>query len=206
MHVVLISCRFLLVTVRAMLDRVVARDDAHLRPLFASQAMAKRLATGLRHVEAYLRRVLLVMALEIEPTLVDARGPMRRPRGQKAYSKSGPQFRILQNAAPSSDALLQAFEQNKERLLGPTTHQHDPQTIAMTRLYQRLDQLTTIVRDPLARAKRLAFYLARNRPGPFFAPNSALRPPGAWGTEARATFDALSGETRVWGIPIIVGL
>jgi hypothetical protein len=194
MHAVLISCRFLLVTVRAMLDRVLLRDDAYLRPAFGSQAMAKRLATGLRHVEAYLRRVLLVMALELEPTLVDVPRPLGRPKGSKAKAKAKacPHFCILPKTPPLSYALMQAFEQKKEGLVSQGIR--DPQPVAMARLYERLDHLAIIIVDPLKRAQRLAFYLARKKPGPFFAPNLMLRTPGVWGTEARATFDVLAHD------------
>jgi hypothetical protein len=192
MHAVLLSCRFLLATVRAMLDRVVMRDDAYLRPSFASQAMAKRLATGLRHVEAYLRRVLLVMALELEPTLVDVQRPVRRTPACKikGKAKAAPHFCILPKAPPPSYALLRAFENRKERLEGHGIR--DPQPVDMARLYQRLNHLAIIIGDPLKRAQRLAFYLARKKPGPFFAPNFMLRTPAVWGTEARASFDALA--------------
>jgi hypothetical protein len=191
MHPVLISCRFLLQTVRALLDQVRARDGVYLdRPAFGARGMARRLASGLGLVEAYLRRVLLVMALELEPTLVDVRGPMRRPHGKKAKGKSAPHFCILPKELPPSDATLLAFERRKEMRAYTGT----PQPVALGRLYQRLDQLTAIVADPLARAKRLAFHLARNKEGPILAPNHALRPPGSWGTEARATFFALEHD------------
>jgi hypothetical protein len=192
MHAVLLSCRFLLATVRAMLDRVVMRDDAYLRPAFASGAMAKRLATGLRHVEAYLRRVLLIMALELEPTLVDVQRPLRRTPACKikGKAKAAPHFCILPKAPALPYALMQAFEQRKNNHVNQGGR--DPQPVAMARLYERLNHLSIIIGDPLKRAQRLAFYLARKKPGPFFAPNSMLRPPGVWGTEARASFDALA--------------
>jgi hypothetical protein len=194
MHAVLISCRFLLVTVRAMLDRVVLRDDAYLRPAFATLAMAKRLSTGLRHVEAFLRRVWLVMALELEPTLVDVQRPLCRPKGRKtkakAKGKATTRFCILPKAPGLPYALMQAFEQKRDGLVRHGNR--DPQPVAMARLYERLDHLSIIIGDPLKRAQRLAFYLARKKPGPFFAPNLMLRTPGVWGTEARASFDALA--------------
>jgi hypothetical protein len=85
MHPVLSSCRFLLSVIRALMEGVRARDELYLaRPVFASCAVARRLAAGLAHVEAYLWLVLIVMALELEPTLKDRRGPMRRPHGRKA--------------------------------------------------------------------------------------------------------------------------
>jgi hypothetical protein len=195
MHAVLLSCQFLLVTVRAMLDRVRVRDDLYLHwPAFASQAVAKRLSTGLRHVEAFLRRVLLVMALELEPTLVDVPRPLGRPQERnakaKAKGKAAPHFCILPKELPPSYSVLQAFEKRKESLMSKGIR--DPQPVAMARLYERLDHLAAIVNDPLARAKRLAFYLARNKEGPILARNQMLRLPGFWGTEVRATFDGLA--------------
>jgi hypothetical protein len=193
MHAVLISCRFLLATLGAMLDRVRARDDLYLHwPAFASQAVAKRLATGLRHVEAYLRRVLMVMALELEPTLVDVQRPVGRSqrRNAKAKDKVAPHFCILPKELPPSYAVLQAFEKRKEGRVGQGIR--NPQPVEMARLYERLDHLAAIVNDPLKRAQRLAFYLARNKEGPILARNQMLRLPGFWGTEVRATFDALA--------------
>jgi hypothetical protein len=194
MHPVLISCRFLLATLQALLDQVRARDNVYLdRPAFGARGMARRLAAGLRLVEAYLRRVLLVMALELEPTLVDVRGPMRRPHGRKRKAQAGPHFCILPKDLPPSDATLLAFERCKDNLMW-LCKGVPPQPVALGRLYQRLDQLTAIVTDPLARAQRLAFYLARTKEGPILAPDPTLRPPGSWGTEARASFVALEHE------------
>jgi hypothetical protein len=193
MHPVLISCRFLLATLQALLDQVRSRDNVYLdRPAFGARGMARRLAAGLRLVEAYLRRVLLVMALELEPTLVDVRGPMRRPHGRKKTGVAAPHFCILPKDLPPSDATLLAFEQREEMLIRGKGV--PPQPVALGRLYQRLDQLTAIVTDPLARAQRLAFYLARTKEGPILAPDPTLRPPGSWGTEARASFVALEHE------------
>jgi hypothetical protein len=189
MDAVLISCRFLLVTVRALLDGVRVRDNVYLlRPAFGSRHMAGRLARGLAFVEAYLRRVLLIMALELEPTLVDVRGPMKRPHGRKGKGISAPHFCIFPKEEPPSEVLLYALEQRKDihARNGP------PPPVAMGRLYQRLDQLCAIVADPLVRAKRLAFYLARNREGRIFAPDPMVRPPGYWSSEAKASFYSLA--------------
>jgi hypothetical protein len=193
MHAVLISCRFLLVTLGAMLDRVRVRDDLYLHwPAFATLAVAGRLARGLRHVEAFLRRVLLVMALELETTLVDVQRPVGRPQGRnaKAKGKAAPHLCILPKELPPSFAVLQAFEKRKDGREGQGIR--DPQPVEMARLYERLDHLAAIVSDPLKRATRLAFYLARNKEGPILARNQMLRLPGFWGTEVRATFDGLA--------------
>jgi hypothetical protein len=196
MHPVLISCRFLLNTLRALIDGVRVRDDVYLhRPVFGSRGMAQRLASGLAHVEAYLRRVLLIMALELEPTLVDVRGPMRRPHGRKSKGKAGPSLCIFPKDEPPSPELLHTFAKRKDTLA--RAGYREPQPVAMARLYQRLDHLSKIARDPLARAKRLAFHLARNREGPLFTPDPMLRPPGAWNAEAKASFIALGYDIQM---------
>jgi hypothetical protein len=197
MEPVLVSCRFLLSVVRALIDAVRVRDNLHLdRAEFARAAVAKRLASCLGYVEAYLRRVLLVMALELEPMLEDKRGPMRRPHGRKA--KGGvvapARFVILnERLGAFPEDTLHAIAQ-RNALRPKPQGRPAPQPIAMARLFQRLDTLAAIAREPLARAKRLAFHLARNREGPIIAPNLNLRPPSYWNTDARATFDALAHD------------
>jgi hypothetical protein len=91
---------------------VRVRDELYLvRPAFAARAVARRLAAGLAHEEAYLRRVLIVMALELEPTLKDRRGPMRRPHSRRAKNGVGAaRFSGLQDRVPPLSAeVLRAF-------------------------------------------------------------------------------------------------
>ncbi|MEM1087914.1 MAG: hypothetical protein AAGH90_09295, partial [Pseudomonadota bacterium] len=52
-----------------LLASVTARDHLQLNPATITKAAAKRLRQGLRQIEAYLRRVLILMALMLEPGL-----------------------------------------------------------------------------------------------------------------------------------------
>jgi hypothetical protein len=194
METVLASAGFVLSVVRALIDAAWVRDNLYLkRPDFAARAAARRLASSLRYIEAYLRRVLVVIALEIEPMLVDDRGPMRRPHGKKANKAltKPPCFTVLNGYGPPlSETVINRLEARADACK-PHSDQLMPQPVAMERLYLRLDHLAAIVRDPLARAKRLAFHLARSKEGPIVTSDPAIRPPSHWKTDARATFVAL---------------
>jgi hypothetical protein len=197
MESVLTSARLLLSIVRDLIDAVRVRDDFDLsRPKYASRSVAQRLASGLRYIEAYLRRVLLVMALEIEPMLKDKRGPMKRPHGKKDLNRwnKPPAFVILNDHNPAMPFEIQNkfAEAQADRMR--QYYRPEPKPVHIGRLYQRLDQLCAIAKNPLARAKRLAYHLARNREGPILAPDIGLRPPSTWNTEARATFFALAHD------------
>jgi hypothetical protein len=62
----------------------------------------------------------------------------------------------------------------------------------MGTLYAQLDYLAKIASNPVARAKRLAFHLARSHEGMIIAPEASRRIAGRWGTQARASFDAMA--------------
>lgn len=190
MHPVLQSCCLFLATLRMLIDSVRGLGlSGGARPAFASQAVARRLAVGLRIVEAYLRRVLIVMALELEAELVDAPKPMRRPHGRKKVAGL-PGFTVLAGRGkPLSEVALDAMTLGVKRQQRLRTA---PAPVGLGRLYQRLDQLAAIAADPMARARRLAFDLARRLPGPILAPDPRLRPPQNWGLEVSTTFDAMA--------------
>jgi hypothetical protein len=192
MHPVLSSCRVFLTVLRDLIAGVRAKAGV-ARPAFASQAVTRQVAAGLRLVEAYLRRVLIVMALEIEPSLVDAAaqddsGPLPRPDGRKRASSSAG-FRVLDDGRLPlrEDWHLEVRDWHR-----PTAASRAP--MAMGRLYRRLDQLAAIAADPLRRARRLAFHLARCRPGLILAPDIEMRPPLTWRPEAALGFNALAHE------------
>jgi hypothetical protein len=179
---------FLMTTAQSLVAAVTTRDNLHLRPNVASKAVAARLAGGLRLLRAYLRRLIILIALEMEWHLVDTRGPMKRPHGRKSkpcqkfslkgldadkispwLNGGGPQFKSAKAQAPST-----------------------PVPIDMTKLYAQLDYLAGIAINPVTKAKSLAFYLARRRAGILMAPQGPRRIPGRWGTEVRASFDAMA--------------
>jgi hypothetical protein len=119
MHPVLSSCRVFLNVLRDLIAGVRAGIGVE-RPEVASKAVAARVAAGLRLVEAYLRRVLIVMALEIEPSLVDAPKPMRLRRSngrRKAARPAG--FKVLdQGRVALPEDVLLGFNQDRA---GPHT-------------------------------------------------------------------------------------
>jgi hypothetical protein len=197
------SCRIFLDILRDLIAG--ARAEASLlgeRPARAPRIMAQKLAAGLRMVEACLRNLLLAMALEFEHGLVEARRPLGRPHKRKVLIRKrrlkvlNARFNPLAKNAMKSFEALKALGQGQKAKTPRTA----PQLVDMHRLNQRLDQLSAIVADPVGRARRLAYHLARNRPGPIHPPDTTLRPPGHlcqyWRTEASITFSALAFEIQ----------
>ncbi|NBC20961.1 MAG: hypothetical protein GVY06_07975 [Alphaproteobacteria bacterium] len=58
-------------------------------------------------------------------------------------------------------------------------------------LLKRLCDLRGLIDHPAPRARRLAWYLARRRPGWLLAPDGPAGPSGRFGTEMSAIFDAM---------------
>ena len=61
---------------------VLVRDGLIMRPNFVSKAVLGRLRTGIRALEAFLRRILILMALEIEHDLVYVHQPENMARAK----------------------------------------------------------------------------------------------------------------------------
>ena len=183
---------FLIATVQSLVAAVNTRDNLHLRPALARRSVAARLASGMRVLRAFLRRLIILIALDLEWGLVDTRGAMKRPHKRKSASScagfslkgldadkvspwlnsDGPQFKTVQDSQTYST----------------------PIPIDMTKLYAQLDFLAGIAANPIAKAKRLAFHLARTRHGILMAPEGPTRIAGRWGTEVRASFDAMAAS------------
>jgi hypothetical protein len=186
----LASFAFLIATVQSLAAAVTTRDNLHIRPTLASKAVAARLVSGMRLLRAFLRRLIILIALEMEWHLVDTRGEMKRPHGRKTKSSAG--------------FALGGLEANK---VSPWLNRDGPQfntaakqtratpiSIDMTRLYAQLDFLAQIAANPIVKAKRLAFHLARKRHGIIMAPQGPPRIAGRWGTEVSASFDAMAAS------------
>jgi hypothetical protein len=184
---ILASCRVFLNALRQLIDAVRATDGmSGLRPAYGSKVIAAKMAAGIRMVEAYLRRVLLVLAFELEPTLVDALRPVARPHGRKSKARAAP-FKVLDwrgQRFPDDGLTVAARKQ--------PAAQGRAQPVALGRLYTRLDQLAAIAANPLIRARRLAFHMARSHAGPILAPDKALRHVQRWGVETAATFSLMA--------------
>jgi hypothetical protein len=190
----LASFATLIATAQGLADAVNVRDNVYLRPALACKAVAARLGSGLILLRAFLRRLIILIALDLEWSLVDKRGPMKRPHGRKATSSAGFSLGGLdtQNASPWLNSDGPAFKPREKTVPGSPTH------IDMTKLYAHFDYLAGIAADPLAKAKRLAFHLARaypyNQYGIIIAPQGPKRIAGRWGTRVSASYDAMAAS------------
>jgi hypothetical protein len=190
----LASFTFLMTTARSLAAAVTTRDNLHIRPPLASKAVAARLVSGMRLLRAFLRRLIILIALEMEWSLVDTRGEMKRPHGRKSKTLACAKFSLTCfDANKVSPWLNGDGPQFKALVRADHTHVHSiPAPIDMTKLYAQLDFLARIAANPVAKAKRLAFHLARARPGIIMAPQGPPRIAGRWGTQVSASFDAMA--------------
>ena len=184
---------FLIATVQSLVAAVNTRDNLHLRPPVAYKAVAMRLASGMRVLRAFLRRLIILIALDMEWGLVDTRGDMKRPHKRKSQSScAGFSLKGLDadKVSPWLNSDGPQFKANTDITQTYTT----PVPIDMSKLYAQLDFLAKIAANPIANAKRLAFHLARTRQGIIMAPEGPQRIAGRWGTEVRASFDAMAAS------------
>jgi hypothetical protein len=206
MHPVLKANLVLITVLRALLDAVralIALDGvtASGRPEFARQSVARRLKSALRIAEAYLRRMLLVMALEMEPMLVDARQPLPARRGKRrARTGTALRFRVFDpRFKPVTAAVERRWDEAADqrrttrRLRGRRAGCRTP-LVAMAPLYRRLDWLAEVAADPMRKVTRVAVALARFKPGWLCKPDPDIRMPGRWGTEASMLFDVMGHQ------------
>lgn len=171
--------------------RVLSRDDGHLAPETLTRAAAARLRSGIRALEAWLRRVILCLALQLEPTLQPDRSEYVKLDRPRRLAPPRPRLRMF-----ADGRLLFAGERFPRGGLpasGPRAGLARPDTIWAAPLLARLAALRPLIEAPDARARRLAFHLARRRPGPLPVPGArgAVRP-RQFGTEASALYDALA--------------
>ncbi len=190
----LASFTFLIATLQSLMAAVTTRDNLHLRPPLARKAVAARLASGLRLLRAFLRRLIILIALELEWGLVDTRGEMKRPHKRQSKSSAGFSLPVLDankvspwlnNDGPDFKTVVKNDYQQRY---------NTPVDIDMAKLYAQLDYLAGIAADPIAKAKRLAFHLARAQHGIIMAPKGPPRIAGRWGTQIRASYDAIAAS------------
>jgi hypothetical protein len=184
----LTSFAILIATAQSLASMVNVRDQLHLRPATACKAVAARLRSGLIVLRAFLRRLVILIALDMEWTLVDTRGPMKRPHKRKAKSRAVLTLGGLdvQGASPWLNAVGPNFKARVK------TGNNGPVEVNMAKLYAQLEYLAKIASDPTAKAKRLAFHFARTYEGLMMAPQGPKRIAGRWGTEVRACYDAIA--------------
>ena len=210
MDPVLQSCQFIIRIVRDLIAGVrysgLTNGGSQASGFVTTRAAAQRLVAGLRLAEAYLRRVLLVMALELEPSLVDTPQPQARPRNSTTKPKAVvacAAFKVFVKVPALPEDILTKLRQGDFSRTQPSEDHAQPKPIYIGRLQARLDNLAKIASDPLSRARRLAFHLARVRHGPMFEPDRHVRPSNSlgrlrrlWNTETSATFDAIGMDIR----------
>jgi hypothetical protein len=184
----LASFAILIATAQSLADAVRVRDNLHLRPHFASKAIAARLASGMIVLRAFLRRLILLIALKLEWDLVDKRGVMKRPHGRKMTPSSAKLSLTCLDSLKPSPWLNSAGPKFR-----PVIKSDGRSTlpIDMANLYAQLDFLSGIAANPLAKAERLAFHLARRRNGIIMAPIGPKRIAGRWGTQVSAAYDGI---------------
>jgi hypothetical protein len=180
----LASFTMLIATAQSLADAVNVRDNVYLRPALATKAVAARLRSGLIVLRAFVRRLIILIALEMEWSLVDTRGAMKRPHGRVSKSHAVLNLGGLETYKDSS--WLNGY--------GPETYQTPigPTQINMAKLYAQLDYLAKLAADPAAKAKRLAFHMARTHEGMILAPQGPRRIAGRWGTQVSAFYDAIA--------------
>jgi hypothetical protein len=187
---------YLITTATNLAAAVNTRDDLHLRPEIARKAVAARLVSGLRVLKAFLRRLILLIALDLEWGLIDTRGEMKRPHGRKSKSFCyKPNLHILDpdTLSPWIGGNCPKFVIDKmyEPRQVRDPRYNPPVYVEMAKLYAQLSYLSDLAANPLAKAKRLAFHIARTREGIILAPDPIKRIPGRWDTEVRALYFAM---------------
>jgi hypothetical protein len=178
--------------------RAIGKSELMGRPEFVRQAVAARLRAGVRALEAFLRRLLILMALEIEPDLIAVVRPenLARAKARKMPRAKKPFLQIY----PMPDRPYSFdFGSMFGVLRAPCAsdiHSHaailPPVTVPIGRWLEQLDYLHDIIKDPFAKARRLAFSLARQRHGLLMAPPQHPRVMRGQGTEATAIYDAMA--------------
>jgi hypothetical protein len=179
--------------------RVIGKSELMGRPEFVIKAVAARLRAGVRALEAFLRRILILMALEIEPDLDFVWRPENMARRKESDKKQRTKKPFLQIYNMPDRPYHFAFEQKFGAPCGSGTTDADthaatlpPVTVPIGRWLAQLDYLYDIAKDPIAKARRVAFSLARCRHGILMAPPAHPRVMRRCGTEASAIYDAMA--------------
>ena len=144
--------------------KVIARDNLNLGPSAISLAAAARLRRGLRAMHAYVRRVLILLALEIEHnlTLDNSERPRRMgPRKPRVKTTSIP---IFSRDGPQSDFLCREGDFKRKK--------GDFKTGNPAPLLDRWRALKDLLESPDKRARRLAIIMARRKEGMLLPPDA----------------------------------
>ncbi|MDJ0920777.1 MAG: hypothetical protein QNI84_06585 [Henriciella sp.] len=154
-----------------LFGKVLARDGLNLAPASLTRAAARRARAGIRALEAYLRRVILLLALVLEPDLKADNKPVI-PQDRPPNPTQKPQrFQIFtgEQDRPDFTDLHDPWADPSDRAWA--SHMNRGLPVPTAPLLARLAQLQALLQAPEARARRLAYHLARRRPGLLTAPD-----------------------------------
>jgi hypothetical protein len=168
-----------------LLQAVLTRDGLETRPAEARRSVARRLAAGVRLLGAYLRRLLILLALRLEPDVTAPQRPLKRPHGRKMVRKAG--FVVFQSECALPDDLFPADRHGP----GAGSTAQEQSEVPLSALFAKLDAMAAILADPLPRARRLALHLRRARPGTPLAPGDTAPALRRYGTTLSASYDAM---------------
>ena len=172
-----------------LVAKVLSRDNLHLAPRFISPAIAGRLRSGLRALEAYARRLILFIALTFEHELAPSTREYVVYQRQKRRVPKSPSFPIFVGERVPPEI---GFGEGTRRKLEPFGRGAE---IIAAPLLQRLSDLKALIAAPEKRARQIAFQLARRRPGPLLAPHNGRGRslvPRRLGTEISALYDSMA--------------
>lgn len=136
--------------------RVLSRDGLHLAPKMISKAATARSKQGIRALDAYLRRLLLLLALTVEPGL--------KPDCTERPIQNRKRQLQTRNFSLNIFAQQREFPDLSPAFMMTTPEKADTNTLVSTQtILARLSALKALLDAPQVRARRLAFIIARAR-------------------------------------------
>ena len=137
-----------------------ARAGLHLHPKTITKAAAQRLRASLKLAEIMLRRLVMLMALEIE---LPEPAPARPGEPRECTPREKPGYRFKLFPAHRYDAAGLETMRQRPRVTKPSP-------VSVIPLRHRHDTLVILLRHPAKLARRMAFRLrAEKRAGPVIA-------------------------------------
>lgn len=167
-------------TASGVLGDVAVRDRLDLHPKHISRAAMARATGGLRAIEAFVRRLILLLALQFEHDITVDISPREHPKKQPAPRAPTPNtsLRIFLTELVFPDTLAEHFNTDTTgdwQTRGPAEMPAAP-------ILARIARLRRALNTAEARGRRLAYTLSRRRHGLLMAP-FPLAVPARMGTE-----------------------
>jgi hypothetical protein len=142
--------------------KVIARDNLNLGPSAISLAAAARLRRGLHALHAYVRRVLILLALEIEHDMTPDNSEHPRRMGPREAGIKTTSIPLFPCHAPRNDFFFDTHISPRKQ---------SPTSINPAPLIDRWRALKDLLENPDKRARRLAIHMARKHEGMILPPD-----------------------------------